>query len=105
MQNKLLLNLGLAHRARKLALGTEQVRDSIKSGKALLVLIACDVSDRTRKEILDSAEFYKTEAYTTDITMSEFSHAFGKTGSVSSVALTDIGFKTLIKKSFPHTEV
>ncbi len=105
MQSKLLSNLGLARRAGKLAIGTEAVRDAVKSGRAEFVLIACDASDNTKKEILDSARFYKKEAVLTDFTMSELSSSLGKKGAVSSVAVTDINFKTLIKKSFPYPEV
>ncbi len=105
MQDKFLSNLGLARRAGKTILGTEQVREAIKSKKALLVLIAKDTSDSTKKEILDSARYYNTEAHVTEYSMQEFSSSLGKQSLVSSIALTDIGFKTLILKNFPHTEV
>ena len=105
MQDKFLSNIGLARKAGKILIGTEQVRDGIKAGKALVVLISHDASDNTKKEILDSAAFYKVEARTVPHTMKDFSVLLGKSGLVSSIAITDIGFKTLILKSFPHTEV
>lgn len=47
--NKIYGLLGLARRAGKLSFGTESSEDTIKRGKAKLVLIAEDSSDRTKK--------------------------------------------------------
>lgn len=105
MQNKFLSNLGLAHRAGKIICGTESVRDSIKRRRALLVIVSCDISEKQKKEILDSASFYKVEAVCVPYTMSELSDALGKTSSVACAAITDIGFKTLAKNSLEHQEV
>jgi ribosomal protein L7Ae-like RNA K-turn-binding protein len=104
-QNKVLSTLGLAHRAGKLVLGTQQVRDSVKKKRALLVITACDISQNTRKEIFDSCAFYGVQAISSDFTMSDFSEALGKLCSVSAVALTDIGFKNLVINSLEHQEV
>lgn len=104
-QNKYLSTLGLARAAKKLVVGTEQVRNSIKKQKALLVIIASDVSDNTKKELLDSCSFYSVEALCVKETMSELSHALGKLHSVACAALTDIGFKTLVKNNLEHQEV
>ena len=104
-QNKYLSTLGLARIAKKLTIGTEQVRTSIKKGDAALVIIASDVSENTRKEILDSCMFYKVEAISVKETMAQLSTALGKLHSVACVAITDIGFKTLVKNSLEHQEV
>jgi len=104
-QNKYLSTLGLARVAKKLVIGTEQVRSCIKKGDAVLVLIASDVSDNTRRELLDSCAFYNVEALSVDETMSQLSTALGKLHSVACAALTDIGFKTLVKNSLEHQEV
>lgn len=104
-QNKFFLNLGLAHRAGKVVIGTEQVRDAVKFRRAELVIVACDVSENTRKEILDTCAFYGAEVIVSDFTMSQFSEALGKLRNVAGVAITDIGLKTLVKNSLEHQEV
>ena len=104
-QNKFLSTLGLAWVAGKLTLGTEQVRDTVKKRRAHLVILASDTSDNTKKEVLDSCEFYKAEAITVDYTMSELAAALGKLHNVACVALTDIGFKNLVINSLEHQEV
>ena len=58
MQDKFLSAIGLARRAGAIALGTAEVRDSMKNGKAKLVIVASDVSENTKKEITDTAAFY-----------------------------------------------
>ncbi len=105
MNDKFLLNLGLARRAGKICMGTESVRDSIKCGSAVQVFIARDVSENTKKEISDSAIYYNTPCTVIPYTMSEISESLGKTSLVSAVALTDIGFKNLILKNLHHQEV
>ena len=99
MQDKFLMALGLAKRAGYLVLGTEQVRDSAKCGKAKLIIIASDVSENTRKEITDTANFYKTEYITPCYTMAQLSVAVGVLRSVSSVAVTDGNMTVLVKNS------
>jgi len=44
--------IGLARRAGKISFGTESSEDTIKKGKAKLVVIAEDSSDRTKMRIL-----------------------------------------------------
>lgn len=105
MNDKFLLNLGLAHRAGKLRMGTENVRDSIKKCCAVQVFIARDVSENTKKEISDSANYYNTPCEVIPYTMNELSVCLGKDSLVSAVSLTDIGFKNLILKNLHHQEV
>ena len=50
--------LGLAARMRAIAFGEGAVKDSIKSGKAQLVIVADDASDNTKKKFRNSCEFY-----------------------------------------------
>jgi ribosomal protein L7Ae-like RNA K-turn-binding protein len=105
VQNKLLSNLGLAHRARKLITGTEGVRNSIKDHSALLVLVAEDASNNTKKEVSDSAHYYNAEVRIINFTMAELASALGKLHNVACVAITDIGFKTLVNNSLENQEV
>ena len=50
-QNKVLRLLGLATRAGKISFGMESSIDTIKKGKAKLILIAEDASDRTNRNV------------------------------------------------------
>lgn len=105
MNDKFLLNLGLARRAGKICMGTESVRDSIKNSRATIVFIACDVSENTKKEISDSANYYNVHCTVIPYTMNDLSESLGKDCLVSAVSLTDIGFKNLILKNLHHQEV
>lgn len=51
MVSKILTLLGFASKAGKLSFGFEAIASALKAKKALLVLTACDVSAKSRKEI------------------------------------------------------
>ena len=57
-QNKILSLLGLAMRGRNLVSGEFQTIDAIKSGAAMLVIIATDASDNTKKLFHNKCSFY-----------------------------------------------
>lgn len=99
MQDKFLLSLGLAKRAGQAVFGTEQVRDCAKSGKAKLIIVASDVSENTKKEILDTATYYKTECIISHCTMKELSDAVGLMRNISSIALLDRNITILVKSA------
>lgn len=99
MQDRFLMALGLAKRAGQAVFGTEQVRDSAKAGKARLIIVACDVSENTKKEITDTAAFYKTECIISCYTMAQISSAVGLMRSTSSAAVTDENMTVLVKNS------
>ncbi len=50
--------LGLATRMRGVVFGEVAVRDSIKSGKAEIVIVSEDASDNTKKRFKNSCGFY-----------------------------------------------
>ncbi len=53
--------LGLAARMRAVAFGEGAVKDSLKNGKAKLVVVATDASDNTKKKFCNSCEFYSVK--------------------------------------------
>lgn len=59
--NKLYGLLGLARRAGKISFGTESSKDLIERGKAKLIIIASDASDRTKKNFEDLARNYNIQ--------------------------------------------
>ncbi len=99
MQDKTLMAIGLARKAGKAVFGTEQVRDSAKSGRAKLIILASDISENTKKEITDTANFYNTEYIISCYTMAQLSSAAGLLRSTSSVAITDENMTVLVKNS------
>ena len=50
--------LGLAARMRAIAFGEGAAKDSVKNGKAQVVIVAADASDNTKKKFRNSCEFY-----------------------------------------------
>ncbi len=99
MQDKALMAIGLAKRAGQAVFGTELVRSCAKSGKAKLIIIAADASENTKKEISDTAEFYKVRYTVSSYTMAQLSGAAGLMRNSSSVAITDENLTVLIKNT------
>lgn len=89
--NNVLGILGLAKRAGALAIGTNSVLESVRKEKALLVLIASDVSSNTKKQLTDKAGFRHVPVQMLPFNMGELGHALGKDHTVA-VAITQEGF-------------
>ncbi len=98
MEKNTLGIIGLAARARGIAIGTNQVLEAIRGKKAKLVLIASNVSDNTRKSLLDKSSFYSAKAEEIDITSEELGRAVGHSNTAA-IAFTDINFVNAYKKS------
>ena len=102
--------LGLARKAGKLAYGTERVLECIRSKRPRLVLAAADISENTRKRLVNccthySGEYgYKIEYIELELTMDALSHYVGQRGSVSSVCLEDKGFTDAVRKLIGSTD-
>ena len=88
--------MGLITKAGKVVSGDESVLDTIRSGKAKLVLVASDASDNTKKKILDKASFYNTEV-NQSYTSEELSMAIGKSGRMV-LGITQKSFLKILKK-------
>ena len=58
-QNQVYSLLGIAMRGRNLVSGEFQTLEAIKKGSAMLVIIAEDASDNTRKLFMDKCSFHK----------------------------------------------
>lgn len=55
--------MGLATKAGKVVSGEFATEKSVKSGKALLVLVADDASENTKKKFRNMCEFYEVPIY------------------------------------------
>ena len=95
-QNKVLSLLGLAIRGRNLVSGEFQTETAVKSGDALLVIVAQDASANTKKLFHYKCSYYEVpiEDYSTKI---ELGRAIGK-DLRSSLAICDAGLANAIQK-------
>ena len=93
--------LGLAMRAGKVTIGTEQVCLAMSRkgrGKPSLVLVSVGASEATKKKVTVKAEFYGIETVEIDIGIEELGKLLGKTYAPATVAIVDTGFADAIRK-------
>ena len=76
-QNKVFSLLGIAMRGRNLVSGEFQPLNAIKKGSAMLVIIAEDASENTRKLFTDKCSFYQVPVFGYG-TKEELGRAIGK---------------------------
>ena len=88
-QNKVLSMLGLAARGRNVVSGELQTLDAIKDGSAMLVIVAEDASENTRKLFTDKCSFYQVPLKLYG-TREELGRAIGK-DMRSSLAIVNAG--------------
>ena len=95
MNNKTLTLLGFASKAGKLAYGMQKVIEAIKKNKACLIVIACDLSDKSKKEILFFTSNKNLRVVTlNDVTVENLSTAVGRKCGI--LAVLDNGFADAI---------
>ncbi len=95
-QNRILSLLGIAMKGRNLVSGESQTLDAIRNGSAMLVIVAKDASDNTRKLFTDKCSYYKVplELYGTK---QELGRAIGKDFR-SSLGVCDAGLADVISR-------
>ena len=82
--------LGLAMRAGRIACGEEKSADAVRSGKALLLILATDAGPNTEKRFLNMTQFYQVPVLRPG-DRGSLGSAIGKKGAVV-LAVTDSGF-------------
>ena len=95
-QDRVLSLIGLATKAGKCASGEFMTENETKSGKAVLVIVAEDASDNTKKKFRDMCKFYEVPIYFYG-DKDTLGHAMGKEFRAT-LAVTDAGFAKGIKK-------
>lgn len=95
-QNKILSLLGIAMKGRNLLSGEFQTLEAVKKGSAMLVIIAEDASDRTRKLFTDKCSFYHVPVVVFG-TKQELGRAIGK-DLRSSLGVCDAGLADAIMR-------
>lgn len=88
--------LGIAMKGRNLLSGEVQTLEAVKKGSAMLVIIAEDASDRTKKLFTDKCSFYKVPVVCFGTT-EELGRAIGKDFR-SSLGVCDAGLADAIIK-------
>lgn len=95
-KNRVLSMLGLATRAGKVAAGEFSVEKAVKSGRAVLVIVAEDASENTKKLFTNMCAYYRVP-FCIYAAKDALGHAMGKEVRAS-VALTDRGFADAVLK-------
>ena len=95
--DKVISYLGLAMRGRNLVSGEFQTENAVKDGSAMLVIVAEDASDNTKKLFKDKCSFYNVPVYCYG-TKQALGRAIGK-DLRSSLAVTDAGLAQAIEKA------
>ncbi len=90
MKNKLLSLMGIAMKARKLEYGYDTVSKSIISKNAKLIIMASDLSQKSKRNIVLLSEKYKVETLDINITMDEVYKSIGRKTGI--VCINDVGF-------------
>lgn len=95
-QNKIYGLIGLAARGRNVASGEFSVESAVKDGSAMLVIVAEDASDNTKKLFRNKCSFYEVPIHIYG-TKEELGHSIGKEMR-SSIAVMDEGLARTIDK-------
>ena len=96
--------LGLAMRAGKVTLGTDQICTALSKGRINLVLVSGTASDSTKKKLRFKCEYYKTPMIEVNIDTEELGRLLGKTYTPAAVAITDDNFAKAIEKILSSEE-
>ena len=89
MKNKLLPLLGLCKKAGKLLEGFDAVREAARKDKVKLIVLAEDISPKSRKEAEYVAQQQNIPLFTAPFGMDEIGYRLGKRAGI--LALTDQG--------------
>lgn len=83
-KERMLQLLGLMQVSGNLESGEEQIFNQLSSGRILAIVFASDVSQNTRKKILDKCTYYNIP-YFDLFTKAEISHSIGRSRSVCGI--------------------
>ncbi len=91
MSERILGLLGLMRRANAVSLGEDQAGDTVKAGKAKLLLLSSDISDNARRKAENASNGRNVPLVPLPFGREELGAAFG-IGGCSVAAVTDLGF-------------
>ena len=98
--------LGLCKRAGALVCGTPMICTALREGKKkpIIVVMASDVSEGTRKKLTDKCAFYETRLVAIESDGETLAASVGKTGVLAAVAVTDENLAELVRKNLGDNE-
>ncbi len=94
--------LGIAARGRNVVSGEFASETAVKDGSAMLVIVASDASDNTKKLFSNKCSFYEVPFYIYG-TKEELGHAMGK-DLRSSLAIVNDGIAQAMMKQLEESE-
>ena len=98
-ETKFLSLLGLCRKAGKLAFGSDNVCDAIRSGSAKLVVLASDASENTKKKIKNCASYYGRRLFVCETDKETLGRRLGRAGEASCAAVCDESFSAMLEKN------
>ena len=104
---KMLSTIGICAKARKLIYGIPLLCEAMKSGgksTPILVLVANDISENSRKRITDRCKFYSVEYIILPIGAEEFGMTVGKKTALGAVGITDNNLCIAVKASINNNQ-
>ncbi len=101
--SKIISLIGLSRRAGKLVMGYDAVVMAVKKKTAILVIIASDVSEKTKKNTYFECEKCGVSVIQINETMEELETNLRK--KVGVLAITDKGFASGIVKAYENADV
>lgn len=100
---KLFSAFGLAMRARKCAVGTEQVLTEVRRGRGRFAILSKDLSQNTHKKLTDAFASHGVPYAVVPCDMQSLAGRFGKSGPVAAAVLTDARFLQIFQKNTGNT--
>lgn len=79
----------LAAASRSIAVGTEQVLRRVRRGGCICVLLSCDASSRTAKQISDKCAYYNVPLIKLPVNMEELARQCGKVSPAAVLCITN----------------
>ncbi len=101
--DKLLFALGLCRRSGALTCGTPLICTALRQKgkeKPLLVLVASDASEATRKKLTDKCAFYEVPLWPLAFSGETLASAVGKKGMLAAVAIAGENPTALVRKHY-----
>lgn len=95
MRDKLIAAITFSKRVGKLVQGFDLVKTAMQTGEAEVILLAKDLSEKTKKEMEYLAREMEVPLYVTEFTLDEFWYLVQKRAGV--IAVTDPGFAQKIE--------
>lgn len=99
MNDRLTGLLGMARRAGHLTAGFDAAKDLLTAGRAQLVLLASDISQKTEKELRFAAGAASPPVLFAGLTKEEIGHAIGANRPVGVIAIDDRGFAAAMQQA------